>query len=109
MKLVKCIVRPETAADATAALEKIGISGITISDVRGRGLRTRPTTRYRGLALEELLPMCMLDIVAPDDLVEEIVRVVIDHARTGHSGDGRVFVLAVEGSCTIRTRQFDVA
>ena len=97
MKLIKCIVRPECAAEATGALERIGVSGITITDVRGRGSHTRPTGRYRGVDYDDLVAMAMIDVVAADDLVDEVVRVVLDYTRTGPAGDGKIFIMAVEG------------
>jgi nitrogen regulatory protein P-II 1 len=105
MKLIKCIVRTDQVADAAEALEVLGVTGVTVTEVRGRGLRTRPTATYRGAAYDEFLAMSMIDVIADDDLVADIVRVVMDHARTGRFGDGRVIVLPVEESYSIRTRQ----
>jgi nitrogen regulatory protein P-II 1 len=109
MKLVKCIVRPDSIAEATAALEKLGVSGITITDVRGRGRRTRPIGDFRGFQYDRYLPMIMIDVIAADDLVEDIVKVVIDHTRTGEFGDGRVLVMPIEEAYSIRTRQCGAA
>ena len=109
MKLVKCIVRPDSIAETTAALEKLGVSGITITDVRGRGRRTRPIGDFRGFQYDRYLPMTMIDIIAADDLVEDIVKVVIDHTRTGEFGDGRVLVMPIEEAYSIRTRQCGAA
>ncbi len=105
MKLIRCIVRPDKVSEATGALERAGVSGLTVIDVRGRGRRTRPTGLYRGVIYDTLAPMSMIDVVAADDLVDDIVTAVIDHARTGQFGDGRVFVMSVEEGYTIRSRQ----
>ena len=105
MKLIKCIVRTDQVADAAEALEALGVSGVTVTEVRGRGLRTRPTGTYRGASYDEFLSMSMIDVIADDDLVADIVRAVLDHARTGRFGDGRVIVLPVEEGYSIRTRQ----
>ena len=105
MKLIRCIVRPDKVSEATGALERVGVSGLTVIDVRGRGRRTRPTGLYRGVIYDTLAPMSMIDVVAADDLVDDIVMAVIDHARTGQFGDGRVFVMSVEEGYTIRSRQ----
>jgi nitrogen regulatory protein PII len=107
MKLIKCIVRPECTAEATDALERIGVSGLTVTDVRGRGSQTRPTGRYRGVDYADLTAMSMIDVVATDDLVDDVVRAVLDYTRTGPAGDGKIFVMAVEEGYTIRTRQPD--
>jgi nitrogen regulatory protein PII len=105
MKLIKCIVRTGQVAEATGALELLGVSGVTVTDVRGRGQRTRPLAVYRGAPYEEFLSMSMIDVIADDDLVPDIVRAVLDHARTGQFGDGRVLVLPVEEGYSVRTRQ----
>ena len=109
MKLVNCIVRPDSVPAVTVALERVGVSGVTVADVRGRGKRTRPAGEFRGVRYERFLPMCMLEIIAPDDLVDDIVRVVIDHTRTGEFGDGRVLVMPIEEGYSIRTRQCGAA
>ena len=93
----------------TSALETLGISGFTVTDVRGRGRRTRPIGDFRGVEYQRFLPMVMIDIIAPDHLVDDIVRAVIDQTRTGEFGDGRVLVMPIEESYSIRTRQCGVA
>jgi len=109
MKLIKCIVRPDFVIEATCALEKLGVSGLTVTDVRGRGRRTRPVGDFRGVEYERFQPMSMIDVIAPDDLVDEIVQLVINHTRTGEFGDGRVLVLPIEEGYSIRTRQCGAA
>jgi nitrogen regulatory protein PII len=109
MKLIKCIVRPDFVAEATSALEKLGVSGITVTEVRGRGRRTRPIGDFRGVVYERFISMSMIDVIASDDLVDDIVHVVIDHTRTGEFGDGRVLVMPIEEGYSIRTRQCGAA
>lgn len=109
MKLVKCIVRPDFVSEVTAVLEKLGVSGLTVTDVRGRGRRTRPVGDFRGFQYDRFLSMTMIDVIASDDLVDDIVRVVIDHTRTGEYGDGRVLVMPIEVAYSIRTRQCGAA
>ena len=109
MKLVKCIVRPDSVLEATCALESLGVSGITVTDVRGRGKRTRPTGDFRGIEYERFMPMSMIDVIVSDDLVDDTVRVVITHTRTGEFGDGRVFVMPIDEGFSIRTRQCGAA
>ena len=91
------------------ALESYGVSGVTVYDVRGRGRRTRPIGDFRGITYERYLPMSMLEIVAADDVVDDIVSVVIDHTRTGKAGDGRVLVIPIDEGYSIRTRQCGAA
>ena len=107
-KLIKCIVRTEQVADAADALETLGVSGMTVTDVRGRGRRTRPKALYRGIPYDRFLAMSMIDVIADDDLVPDIVRAVLDRARTGEFGDGRILVLPIEEGSSIRTRQLIV-
>jgi nitrogen regulatory protein P-II 2 len=109
MKLVKCIVRPEFVGELTCALEAMGVSGITVTEVRGRGKRTRPIGAFRGFQYDRFLQMTMIDVIVADDLVDDIVRAVIDHTRTGEFGDGRVLVIPIEEGYSIRTRQCGAA
>ena len=109
MKLVKCIVRPDSVAEATLALERLGVSGITVADVRGRGKRTRPIGDFRGVKYERFLSMSMLEVIVQDEFVDDIVKAVIDHTRTGEFGDGRVLVMPIEEGYSIRTRQCGAA
>ena len=109
MKLVKCIVRPDFVAEVTAALETLGVSGITVTDVRGRGRRTRPVGDFRGFQYDRFSSMAMIDVIASDEFVDDIVRAVIDHTRTGEYGDGRVLIMPIEEAYSIRTRQCGAA
>jgi nitrogen regulatory protein P-II 1 len=104
MKLVKCIVRTLKADDVADALKAIDISGVTVTEVRGRG-RKKLTLIYRGHEQDaRFLPQTMIDIVVPEDLVDDVVRIVMDTAHTGQMGDGRIFVMPIEEAYTIRTR-----
>jgi nitrogen regulatory protein P-II 1 len=77
-------------------------------DVRGRG-STRTTALYRGRPYPAFLHMTAIDVVIDDDLVDDVIRVVLDRARTGVNGDGRVLIMDLENCYTIRTRQGGVA
>ena len=109
MKLIKCIVRPNKVEEVKDALEKVNVSGLTVTEVRGHGRQKGHKAIYRGREYEvSLLPKMMIDIVAPDGLVDDIVRIVIETARTGEIGDGRIFVMPVEDGYNIRTGERDV-
>ena len=109
MKLIKCIVRPNKVEEIKDALEKVNVSGLTVTEVRGHGRQKGHKAIYRGREYEvSLLPKMMIDIVTPDTLVDDIVRVVIGTARTGEIGDGRIFVMPVEDGYNIRTGEKDV-
>jgi nitrogen regulatory protein PII len=109
MKLIKCIVRPNRVDEIKDALEKVSVSGMTVTEVRGHGRQKGHKAVYRGREYEvSLLPKMMIDVVAPDALVDDIVRTVVEAARTGEIGDGRIFVMPVEETYNIRTGERDV-
>ena len=105
MKLIKCIVRPGKADETTDALKQLDLSGLTVSLVGGRGQQRTVKEFYRCVEYEpRYLPQMMIDVVVADDMVDDVVRIVLETARTGERGDGRVFVVPVEEAYTIRTR-----
>jgi nitrogen regulatory protein PII len=104
MKLIKSIVRPNKVDDVRAALEKLNLGGMTVTEVRGHGRQKGHTAIYRGKEYDvTLLPKVEIEVVVDDDVVDEVIQAVIRAARTGEIGDGRVFVLPVEHSYNIRT------
>ncbi len=108
MKLIMAIVRPSKVEEVKDALGKLNVSGMTISEVRGHGRQKGHTAIYRGKEYSvTLLPKMKMEIVLQDDLVEETIEVIMETARTGEIGDGRVFVLPVEGQYNIRTGEND--
>jgi nitrogen regulatory protein PII len=108
MKLVKAIVRPDKVDDVRDALEKIKVSGMTVTDVRGHGRQKGHTAVYRGKEYSvTLLPKVEIEVVVPDGVLDEVIQTIITSARTGEIGDGRVFVLPVEASYKIRTGERD--
>jgi nitrogen regulatory protein PII len=105
MKLVKCIVRTYKVDETTDALKQLDVSGVTVTHVGGRGRRPNPMALFRCSKYEiRYLPQMMIDVVVADDLVEDVVRTVMETARTGETGDGRVFVIPVEEAYGVRTR-----
>ena len=109
MKLIRCIVRPNKVDDVRDALEKLNLAGMTATDVRGHGRQKGHTAVYRGKEYSvTLLPKVEIDVVVDDNVVDEVIRAMIDAARTGEIGDGRVFVLPVEQGYNIRTGERDV-
>ena len=109
MKLVKAIVRPNKVDDVKNALEKIQISGMTVTEVRGHGKQKGHTAIYRGQEYNvSLLPKMEIEVVVSDDLVEPAIQAIIGAARTGEIGDGRVFVMPVQESYRIRTGEREV-
>ena len=109
MKLIKAIVRPNKVDDVKDALAKNSISGMTVSEVRGHGRQRGHSSVYRGSEYEvSLLPKMEIEVVVPDDVVEDAIDAIMEAARTGEIGDGRVFVVPVEQGRIIRTGEQDV-
>ena len=108
MKLIKSIVRPNKVDDVKDALARLNISGMTVTEVRGHGKQKGHTAIYRGQEYNvSLLPKMELEVVVPDELVDDAVKAIIQAARTGEIGDGRVFVLPVGQSFRIRTGELE--
>ena len=108
MKLLKAIVRPNKVDDVKDALAKLNISGMTVTEVRGHGKQKGHTAIYRGKEYNvTLLPKMQIEVVVASTLADDAIRAIVEAARTGEIGDGRVFVLPVEASYRIRTGERD--
>lgn len=104
MQLIKAIVRPNKVDEVKNALERLNVSGMTVTEVRGHGKQKGHTAIYRGQEYSvSLLPKMEIEIVVSDDFVDQSIRAIIEAARTGEIGDGRVFVTPVSDSYKIRT------
>ncbi len=109
MKLIKAIVRPNKVDDVKNALEKLHISGMTVTEVRGHGKQKGHTAIYRGQEYNvSLLPKMEVEVVLADSLADDAIKAIIEAARTGEIGDGRVFVIPVSESYRIRTGEKEV-
>ena len=109
MKLIKAIVRPNKVDEVKEALAKLSISGMTVTEVRGHGKQKGHTAVYRGKEYNvSLLPKMEVEVVVPDGVVDEAIRAIIQAARTGEIGDGRVFVIPVDQAYRIRTGEQEV-
>ena len=109
MQLIKSIVRPDKVDEVKDALSKLHVSGMTVTEVRGHGQQKGHTAVYRGKEYNvSLLPKMLIETVVPDDVVDQVVHAIIQAARTGQIGDGRVFVTPVAQSLKIRTGERDV-
>ena len=107
MKLIQCIIQPDKLEDVIRQLTTV-VTGMTVREVRGHGRQKGHTTAYRGVEYQiSLLPKIMVEIVADDNKVDDIIRVVVEAARTGRIGDGRVFVVPIEENYHIRTGFMD--
>src|SRR5881628_2309523 len=109
MKLIKTIIRHEKLEEVKEALTRLNVTGMTVSEVRGHGRQKGHKAIYRGTEYSvTLLPKIMIELVIPDELVDDSIKTIIEVARTGEIGDGRVFVLPVEQGYNIRTGERDV-
>ena len=109
MKLLKAIIRPNKVDDVKEALAKLNISGMTVTEVRGHGKQKGHTAIYRGKEYNvSLLPKMQIEVVVTNNIAEEAIRSIVEAARTGEIGDGRVFVLPVEAAYRIRTGEQDL-
>jgi nitrogen regulatory protein PII len=104
MKRVEAIFRYEKLDDVKAALDEIGIKGITVIEVKGAGKQRGYTEFYRGNKLTVTLrPKIKAEIVVADELVEKVVDTIVKAAWTGEVGDGKIFIIPVEEVVAIRT------
>ena len=104
MKRIECIVKPFKLDDVKNAITDLGISGMTVTEVRGFGRQKGHTELYRGAEYQvDFLPKIKIDLVVNDEQVPSIVEAVQKEACTGRIGDGKIFVSDVEQSIRIRT------
>ncbi|MGQ0482313.1 MAG: P-II family nitrogen regulator [Pseudonocardia sp.] len=104
MKLVTAIVKPFVLEDVKGALEQLGVLGMTVSEVQGYGRQKGHTEVYRGAEYSvDFVPKVRVEVVADDTLAEKVVEAVVEAARTGKIGDGKVWVSPVEAVIRVRT------
>lgn len=106
MKKLECIVRPTKVDEVIEALEKVNVSGITISEVYGYGKQKGHTEVHMGVEYEvKLLKKVKLELVVEDERVDNLLNIIENAAKTGEYGDGKVFVSSIEDSLRIRTSE----
>ena len=106
MKKIEAIVKPFKMEDVKEALTEIGVEGMTVSEVKGFGRQKGHTEIYRGSEYTvDFLPKVKFEIVISDDRVQKAVDVIVQSAKTGKIGDGKVFVLPIEDVIRIRTEE----
>ena len=110
MQKVEAIIQPSKLDAVKDALIEIGISGMTITDVRGHGRQKGHTELYRGREYSvDLLPKIKIELVIPDNLVDAAVDAILQSASTGKIGDGKIFVSKVDQAIRIRNQERGVA
>jgi nitrogen regulatory protein P-II 1 len=110
MKLVTAVIKPHRWEDVRAALETIGVTGMTVSEVSGYGRQKGHTEVYRGAEYDiTLVPKIRIEIIVDEDDVDPVIETVVNAAQTGKIGDGKVWVSPIEGVVRVRTGERDEA
>ncbi|NCX66312.1 MAG: P-II family nitrogen regulator [Burkholderiaceae bacterium] len=108
MKLITSIIKPFKLDEVREALAEVGVTGLTVTEVKGFGRQKGHTELYRGAEyVVDFLPKVKVEVVVSDNLVETVTEAIIKAARTGKIGDGKIFVTAVERVIRIRTGETD--
>lgn len=104
MKMITAIIKPFKLDDVRTAVTEIGVQGITVTEVKGFGRQRGHTELYRGAEyVVDFLPKTKIELVVGDDIVEQITEAIVDAARTGKVGDGKIFITKLEQAIRIRT------
>ncbi|ANE34841.1 nitrogen regulatory protein P-II, GlnB/GlnK [Campylobacter hyointestinalis subsp. lawsonii CCUG 27631] len=106
MKLITAIIRPHKLEDVRSELDKIGVCGITITEVKGYGKQKGHIENYRGAEyLVNYIPKLKIEIAAADSDAKKIIDAIISSAKTGSTGDGKIFITNLEEIIRIRTNE----
>ncbi len=104
MKKIEAIVRPYTVEIIKNELNKIGVGGMTVSNVEGFGNQGGHTEVYRDKEMcVSFVPKSKIEIVLDDEKVDDVVKVILENARSGQIGDGKIFIIPIENAIKIRT------
>jgi nitrogen regulatory protein PII len=104
MKLVTAIIKPFKLDDVRQALADVGVKGVTVAEVKGFGRQRGHTELYRGAEyVVDFLPKVKIEVAIEDDLLEQVIEVIANTARTGKIGDGKIFIMPLEQVIRIRT------
>ena len=108
MKKIEAIIKPFKLDEVKEALHEVGVSGITVTEAKGFGRQKGHTELYRGAEyVVDFLPKVKLEVVVDDSLADRVVEAIASAAQTGRIGDGKIFILPVEGAVRIRTGERD--
>ena len=108
MKLVSAIIKPFKLEEVRSALDAIGVSGMTISEVKGFGRQKGHTELYRGAEyVIDFLPKIKIEIAITDEILDKVVQAITESASTGQIGDGKIFISPLEQAIRIRTGEKD--
>ena len=110
MKLISAIIKPFKLDDVRAALSEIGVSGMTVTEVKGFGRQRGHTELYRGAEyVVDFVPKTRIEVGVRDDIVDQVIEAITGAAKTGKVGDGKIFVTDIERTLRIRTGETDDA
>ncbi len=108
MKLISAIIKPFKLDDVRAALSEIGVSGMTVTEVKGFGRQRGHTELYRGAEyVVDFVPKTRIEVAVKDALVDQVVEAIIGAAKTGKVGDGKIFITNLDRVLRIRTGETD--
>ncbi len=106
MTKIEAIIRPGKFESVKSALMELGVEGMTVSEVRGHGRQKGHTESYKGREYEvDLLPKIKIELVLKDEMVEPVIKAVLDVGHTGKIGDGKIFIYKVDDAIRIRNQQ----
>lgn len=104
MKLITAVIKPFTLEDVKQSLEQVGVYGMTVTEIQGFGQQKGHTEVYRGAEYAvDFVPKVKVEIVVSNEQLDEVVAAIVDTARTGKIGDGKVWVMDVEELVRVRT------
>ena len=108
MKKIEAIIKPFKLDELKEALNHLGIFGMTVSEVKGFGRQKGHTEVYRGAEYEvDFIPKVKVEIVVPEDMTDRVVETIISAVNSGKIGDGKIFILPIDGVCRVRTGERD--
>lgn len=108
MKKIEAVVRHFKLEDVKSAITEAGVQGMTVTEVRGFGRQKGHKETYRGAEyIVDFMPKVKIEVVVADDLEEQIVEAIVNSARTGQVGDGKIFITNIEKVIRIRTGEVD--
>jgi nitrogen regulatory protein P-II 1 len=104
MKKIEAIIKPFKLEEIKEGLAELGISGMTVSEVKGFGRQKGHSEIYRGAEYTvDFVPKVKMEVVVADSMVDKVIKVILDQAKTGQIGDGKIFVRSIENAYRIRT------
>ena len=104
MKKIEAIIKPFKLDEVKNALHEVGVTGLTVAEIKGFGRQKGHTEVYRGAEyVVDFVPKVKLEIIVKDDLVHQVIETIMTAAKTGRIGDGKIFVMPIEKAVRIRT------